>query len=301
MSPDARALSVSIEGDIAIVTFDLPNEPVNKFSASVVAEFDKVLGELEQDPTVRAAVLVSGKPDGFIVGADIDAFLAFGSAKDAEAASAMGNRMMSNLERLRTPVVAAINGACLGGGLEAALACSYRVASDHPKTVFAFPETQLGLIPGAGGTQRLPKTIGLQAALDMILTAKNVRAKKALQTRLVDELVHPSMLRSVAIQRAKELASGALPRHQEKRHGPMALVLEDNPIGRAVVFRQARDLTLRKSRGNYPALLAAIEAVAAGFHGTSEHGFAEEARLFGEMAASAVSRELIFLFYATSS
>jgi 3-hydroxyacyl-CoA dehydrogenase/enoyl-CoA hydratase/3-hydroxybutyryl-CoA epimerase len=301
MSPVTRALSLSIEDGIAVITFDLPNEPVNKFSASVVAGFDAILGELERNTAVKAAVLISGKPEGFIAGADIDAFLKFTSAKDGEDASAIGHKMMSRLERSRAPVVAAIHGACLGGGLEAALACAYRVATEHPRTVFSFPETQLGLIPGAGGTQRLPKTIGLQAALDMILTAKNVRAKKALQAGLVDELVHPGILRDVAIRRAKELAAGTLPRDRERRHGPVALMLEENPIGRAVVFRQAREMTVRKSRGNYPALLAALDAVSAGFHGPAEHGYAEEARLFGEMAASAVARELIFLFYATTS
>jgi 3-hydroxyacyl-CoA dehydrogenase/enoyl-CoA hydratase/3-hydroxybutyryl-CoA epimerase len=127
-----------------------------------------------------------------------------------------------------------------------------------------------------------------------------VRAKKALQMGLVDELVHPAVLRDVAIQRARQVADGSL-RHATKRHGARDLLLEDNPIGRAVVFRQARAMTLRKSRGNYPALLAALDAVAAGYHGAPGHGFAEEARLFGEMAASAVSKELIFLFFATTS
>ena len=296
----SQALTFTIEDGIGIITFDLPNEPVNKFSASVIAEFNIMLDRIAGDSTVKAAVLISGKPDVFIAGADIDAFLEFKTAKDAEAASAMGHTAMLRIAQSRAPIVAAINGSCMGGGLEAALACAYRIASDNPKTVLALPETQLGLIPGAGGTQRLPKTIGLQAALDMILTGKNVRAKKALQAGLVDEVVHPSILRTVALQRAKEIAAGTL-RHEEKKHGAKELVLEDNPIGRAVVFRQAREMTLKKSRGNYPALLAAIEAVQAGYHGSVEHGFSEEARLFGEMAASAVSKELIFLFYATTS
>ncbi|HVT39852.1 MAG TPA: fatty acid oxidation complex subunit alpha FadJ [Gemmatimonadaceae bacterium] len=295
------SLTLQVENEIAIITFDLAAEPVNKFSAAVITEFDTILGQLERDAAVQAAVFISGKSDGFIAGADIDAFLEFRSAADAAAASALGHRMMHRLEQSRAPVVAAIHGACLGGGLEAALACAYRIATDHPKTVFAFPETQLGLIPGAGGTQRLPKRIGLRTALDMILTAKNVRTRKALQTGLVDEMVHPAVLRSVAVQRAKELATGTLSRHRERRQGAMAVVLEGNPVGRAVVFRQARAMIMKKSRGNYPALLAALAAVQAGYHGPSEHGYAEEARLFGEMAMTAASRELVFLFYATTS
>ena len=295
-----NALSLVMDGGVAVITFDLPNEPINKFSAAVIAEFEAILARIERDPAITAAVLISGKPDTFIAGADIDAFLDFTSAKDAERASGTGHQAMFRLEKCRAPIVAAINGACLGGGLEAALSCAYRIATDNPKTVLALPEVQLGLIPGAGGTQRLPRTVGLQVALDMILTGKNIRAKKALQMGLVDELVHPAVLRDVAIQRAREIAAGAL-RHEDKKHGAKELVLEDNALGRALVFRQAREMTLKKSRGNYPALIAALDAVAAGFHGTREQGFAEEARLFGEMSATAVSKELIFLFYATTS
>jgi 3-hydroxyacyl-CoA dehydrogenase/enoyl-CoA hydratase/3-hydroxybutyryl-CoA epimerase len=295
------ALTLEVQDGIAIITIDLPNEPVNKFSAAIIAEFDAVLTQLEGNGAVKAAVLISGKPDVFIAGADIDAFLEFKSAQDAETASALGHRMMSRLERSRVPVVAAIHGACLGAGLETALACAYRIASDHPKTVLALPETQLGLIPGAGGTQRLPKIVGLQAALDMILTAKNLRAKKALQSGLIDELVHPAILRDIAIQRAKAIAAGTLAGHNTKATGVMGALLEQNPVGRAIVFRQARAMTLKKSRGAYPALLAALDAVEAGYHGTAEQGFATEARLFGEMAVTPVSRELIFLFFATTS
>ncbi len=297
----AAALSLELQGSIAIITIDLPNEPVNKFSALVIAEFDAMLNAIEGNSAVRAAVLISGKPDVFIAGADIDAFLEFKSAGDAETASASGHRMMARLENSRVPVVAAIHGACLGAGLETALACAYRIASDHPKTVLALPETQLGLIPGAGGTQRLPKVVGLQVALDMILTAKNVRAKKALQSGLVDELVHPSILREIAIARANALAAGTLRGRNRKKLGLMGSLLEGNALGRAIVFRQARKMTLKKTRGSYPALPAAISAVEAGYQGPATRGYATEARLFGEMAMTAVSRELIFLFFATTS
>jgi len=292
---------MTLHDGVAIVTFDLPGESVNKFSKPVIAEFVEVFERVEHDQSVQGAVLLSGKPDTFIAGADIDQFLEFTSAADATAQSAEGHRLMNRLERGRVPWVAAINGACLGGGLETALACAYRIASDSPKTVLALPEVQLGLIPGAGGTQRLPRTVGLQTALDMILTGKNVRAKKALHTGLVDELVHPNILRDVAIRRAQELGAGALARKRERHAGAKGALLESNPVGRAVVFRQARDLTMRKSRGHYPALPAALDAVAAGYSGSVADGFATEARLFGEMAFTPVCRELIFLFYATTS
>ncbi len=297
----APALTLDVLDNVAIITIDLPNEPVNKFSAAVIAEFDAMMTRIEGNSAVKAAVLISGKPDVFIAGADIDAFLDFKSASDAEDASAAGHRILARVERSRVRIVAAIHGACLGAGLETALACAYRIASDHPKTVLALPETQLGLIPGAGGTQRLPRVVGLQVALDMILTARNVRAKKAFQSGLVDELVHPAILRDIAIDRARSLAAGTLSGHTAKPRGLVNTLLEGNPLGRAIVFRQARATTLKKSRGNYPALLAAIDAVWAGYHASAEEGFATEARLFGKMAATPVSRELIFLFYATAS
>ncbi len=298
----SHALSVEMTRGVAVITFDLPGESVNKFSPAVIAEFTQLLAQLDRDPDVRAAVLISGKAGNFIAGADIDQFLEFRTAEDARQASAFGNAMMLRIEEGRVPVVSAIDGACLGAGLEFSLAAAYRIAADSPKTVLALPEVQLGLIPGAGGTQRLPRCIGLQAALDMILTGKNVRAKKALQIGLIDELVHPSILRAVAIRRAQELAEGTLPRVREDRHhSAREMLLDENPIGRAVVFRQAREMTQKKSHGHFPALFAAIDAVSAGFHGTREEGFAEEARLFGEMAMTPVCRELLFLFFATTA
>ncbi len=298
----STALTLEMVDGVAVITFDLPNESINKFSPAVIAEFTAIIERIEKDTAVTAAVLISGKSGTFIAGADIDQFLEFKTAADAQAASAFGHTMMRRIERGRVPVVAAIDGTCLGGGLEVALACSYRVAADTPKTTLGLPEVQLGLIPGAGGTQRLPRLVGLQAALDMILTGKNVRAKKALQTGLIDELVHPSILRSIAVQRAKELASGAIARVRNGRsHGAKELLLDDNPIGRAVVFRQAREMTQKKSKGHYPALFAALAAVAASYKGSEEEGFAAEARLFGQMAMTSVCRELMFLFYATTS
>ena len=207
------ALRFDVEdGGVAVITFDLPGESVNKFTPAVIDELAALLDRLHRDANLRAAVLISGKHDIFVAGADIEQFLTIRTASDGESMSAAGQLMMDRIARLRTPIVAAIHGACLGGGLEAALACAYRIASDHPKTVLGLPEVMLGLIPGAGGTQRLPRTVGLRAALDMILTGKNIRAKKALPMGLVDEVVHPAILREIAVDRARKLGAGSLRR-----------------------------------------------------------------------------------------
>jgi 3-hydroxyacyl-CoA dehydrogenase / enoyl-CoA hydratase / 3-hydroxybutyryl-CoA epimerase len=293
------ALSVEVSDGIAVITFDLPNESVNKLSRAVKDEFVALVTRLERDTSVHAAVFISGKPDVWIAGADIEEFLALKTATDAERLSRDGQMLLDSVERLRIPIIAAIHGACLGGGLETALACRYRIATDHPKTILGLPEVQLGLIPGGGGTQRLPRRIGLTNALDLILTGKTVRGKKALQLGLIDELVHPSILRSVALQRAREVAEG---RRKSERHkgGVMGLFLDGNPAGRTIVLRKAREQTLAKSRGHYPALIAAIDVIAAGYQKGVAHGYREESRRFGEMAMTDVSKQLIFLFFATN-
>jgi 3-hydroxyacyl-CoA dehydrogenase/enoyl-CoA hydratase/3-hydroxybutyryl-CoA epimerase len=294
------ALATEIVNGVAVITIDLPGEPVNKFNRAVKDEFVALFDRLERDLTVRAAVLISGKQDSFIAGADIEEFLEIKSAAEAERLSHEGHLLLDSIHEQRTPLVIAIHGACMGGALELSLAAHYRIATDHPKTVLALPEVQIGLIPGAGGTQRLPRLIGARAALDMILTGKNVRAKKAMQIGLVDELVHPSILKKTAIQRAQELADGTIKRRKHSG-GVTGFLLDENPAGRRVVLKKAREETMKKTRGNYPAPLAAIDAVEAGYRGGASHGYRTESRLLGEMAMTDVCRQLIHIFFATNA
>jgi 3-hydroxyacyl-CoA dehydrogenase/enoyl-CoA hydratase/3-hydroxybutyryl-CoA epimerase len=294
------ALTVEVTDGIAIITFNLLGESVNKLNRAMKDEFTALFDRIERDSSVRAAVLMSGKPDVWIAGADIEEFLEFKTAANAERLSRDGQMLLESLEKMRVPIIAAIHGACLGAGLETALACRYRIATDDPKTILALPEVQLGLIPGAGGTQRLPRLIGVTAALDMILTGKNVRGKKALQIGLINELVHPAILRRIAVQRAREIADGK--RMPPKKDGGLkSLLFDKNPAGRIVVLRQAREQTLAKTKGKYPTPMTAIEAVAAGYSGGKGKGYREEARLFGEMAMTEASKQLIFLFFATTA
>src|SRR6185437_5101314 len=296
------ALGVDVQNGIAIATLDVPDGSVNVLDAQVVGEFAAFFDRVDRDAAIRAVVLISGKAENFIAGADIEQFNALHTAQGGEELSRRGQALMSRLEHLRVPVVAAIHGACLGGGLEAAIACSYRIVTDHPKSVLAAPDVQLGIFPGAGGTQRLPRLIGLRAALDLMLTGRNVRARKALQLGLVDEMVHPSILREIAVDRARQLADGTLARSRGRAsRGVAGVLLEDNPLGRRLIFSRARAGALAKTMGNYPAPIAAIDAVRAGYELGRDRGYAEEARLFGEMAVSEVSRQLVYLFFATTA
>jgi len=296
-----QTLSMEVDDDILVVTIDAPGAAVNTLSPALAGEFEDVFRRAQDDALIKGVVLISGKSENFIAGADIEQFPQLKTAAAAEAISQMGQGMLRRLELLRVPVVAAIHGACLGGGLELTLACRYRVCTDHPKTTLALPEVQLGLIPGVGGTQRLPRRVGLQAALDMILTGRSVRAKRALQMGLVDEMVHPALLREIAVERARAISAGTLKPSRSGRTSPTSLLLERNPIGRSVVFKKARESVMEKTAGHYPAPLAALDAVQAGYARGFDEGLKEESRLFGEMAMTEVSRQLVFLFFASNS
>ncbi len=236
------ALTIDRDLDVAVVTFDLPDEPVNKFTDAVIEEFDATFERLSTDTSVSAIVVLSGKRDIFIAGADIEAFVSIQTREEAETVSREGQAVLNRIADGPKPVVVGIHGACLGGGLEFDLATHYRVASDDHKTQLGLPEVQLGLIPGLGGCQRLPRRIGVRAALDLILTGKSVRSQKALRLGLVDELVPQLSLREAAIRAARRLARGE--RAKKRRPGLMNLVLDRNPLGRRIVFSQARKTTL---------------------------------------------------------
>ena len=301
MEDAATGISLSVCDGVATVRYDQPDSPVNTLNTRVGPVFEQIFARIEQDATIVGAMLISGKTDSWIAGADIGELRRVTTPAEGEALSRGGQLLLNRLAAMPKPFVAAIHGAALGGGLEIALACRYRIATEHPKTVLALPEMQLGLLPGAGGTQRLPRTVGLQAALDMILTGKNIRARKAWQMGLVHELVHPSILLDVAVKRVRALAGGEAVGLRERKHGASEKLLEDNALGRTLVFRQARATVLKKTRGQYPAPLAAIEVIRTGYLHGEEAGLAEEARRFGELAVSDVCRELVSIFFATTS
>jgi 3-hydroxyacyl-CoA dehydrogenase/enoyl-CoA hydratase/3-hydroxybutyryl-CoA epimerase len=296
---------------VAVVRMDVPGEPVNTLSRETGAEFGLVLDALDKDPAVKAVVVASGKKDGFVAGAKIEMLRDVGSAAEAERLSRDAQAGFDRLERFPKPVVAAIHGACLGGGLEWAMACHYRVAANDKRTQLGLPEVQLGVIPGAGGTQRMPRLVGIATALDLILAGKTVKPRKALSIGLVDEAVPPPLLLEVAVARARALADGERLRPEPEgvvdrlRKDPQGelqkLALEENFLGREVLFRQARKQLLAKTKGHYPAPLAALEAIQAGVEKGHEAGQEREARLFGELAVSPVARELMGIFFATTA
>src|SRR5581483_8274224 len=293
------AFSVADQDGIALVTFDLPGEPVNKLSTGLMDEWEALSDRLAADEAVRAVVLLSGKPDTFIAGADIEEFTRLKSQGEAEARSRRGQELMGRIEAFPKPVVAAIHGACLGGGYELALACHWRIATDHPKTQLGLPEVQLGLIPAAGGCNRLPRLVGARVALDVILSGKSERAQQALRVGMVDEVVPRSILLQVATRAADRLAREGRPK-RAGRGGPAGALLDWTPMGRQLVYRMARKQVLKKTGGNYPAPLAALEVVRIGLEQGMAEGLRAEQERFGELAVGPVSRRLVQIFFATT-
>ena len=302
-----EGLTIEKRGDgVAIVRMDIPGEPMNTLKADFVDTFMEVFGSVEADPEIKAVVFTSGKKDSFIAGADVTMLETVSTAEEGARISREGHKAMNRIESFPKPVVAAIHGVALGGGLEVALACHARVASDSKKTKLGLPESQLGLLPGAGGTQRLPRLIGVQAALDLMLTGKQVDAKKALKLGLVDDVVPPSILLETAAALALSRVDYVPKRDSfieqlRDKEAVTEFALAKNPVGRKILFDQARKQLHKQTRGNYPAQDLIIDVVKAGLEGGFEAGLEAEARGFGQLLTTAEAVNLMSIFFATTA
>jgi 3-hydroxyacyl-CoA dehydrogenase/enoyl-CoA hydratase/3-hydroxybutyryl-CoA epimerase len=288
-------------GDIAWLALDDPAKKVNTLSTRLFAEFEDQIAELESDPP-EALVIVSGKPEGFVAGADLEELARLTERGPILAMLQRGHELMERLAGLPFPTVAAIHGACLGGGLELALACGRRVATQHPKTKLGLPEVQLGLIPGLGGTQRLPRLIGVPDALDLILTGKQVDARKAKRLGLVDNVCHPADLRQAA-ERLARLGRGDFKDLEKRRTSGRSFtqkvgnLLTHTPLADRMVWEKARAGVLEKTGGHYPAPLVAIAIVRDGLELPIRRALDLEAGAFGELVLSDTAKNLISIFF----
>jgi 3-hydroxyacyl-CoA dehydrogenase/enoyl-CoA hydratase/3-hydroxybutyryl-CoA epimerase len=292
-------LNISHKDSVAILTLDLPGEKVNKLNEKLIDEFSDFLDELESNNELKGAVLISGKKDNFIAGADIDMFQARDSAEEIEQLSKTGHQILNRIADFKKPIVVAVHGSCMGGGLELSLACHYRVCSKSSKTVFALPEVKLGLLPGTGGTQRLPRLIGLQKSLTYMLTGKNIYTRQAKKMGLVDEVTHKDAIQTAAIKGIHKIVEGKFSRKDKRSF--VEKVLESNPIGRKIIFSQARKKTQGQTKGNYQAPPKIIDAVEYGYKHGLEQGLENETVLFGELGATQESRNLVNLFFGMNA
>uniref|UniRef100_A0A8C7KT81 Trifunctional enzyme subunit alpha, mitochondrial n=1 Tax=Oncorhynchus kisutch TaxID=8019 RepID=A0A8C7KT81_ONCKI len=291
-----------IKMDVAVIRMNDPNSKVNTLSVRMQNEIIEVFNEVLANDAVQSAVLISSKPGCFIAGADINMIQACNTSEEVTKLSQEGQKMFERIEKSPKPIVAAINGSCLGGGLEFAIACQYRVATKSKKTVLGTPEVMLGLLPGAGGTQRLPKMVGIPGAFDMMLTGRNIKADKAKKMGLVHQLVDPlgpglkspeertiEYLEEVAIQCARGIVHKKI--LLTKKKGMMQKV-QDYVMGiafvRQQIYKNVNGKVMKMSKGLYPAPLKIIECFIFLIHSLQN---------FGKLAMTSESNALIGLYH----
>ncbi|MGH7541118.1 MAG: 3-hydroxyacyl-CoA dehydrogenase NAD-binding domain-containing protein, partial [Gemmatimonadota bacterium] len=304
MSESAEPISLSIDTDkVAWLTFDQPDSKVNLLSADLMVRLERRLSELESRIATgqpMAVVVHSGKPGTFIAGADVREIAAIEDAEDARAKSRRGQRIFRRLERLTVPTIAAIDGPCLGGGAELALACDWRVASARRETKIGLPEVKLGIVPGFGGTVRLPRLVGIQRALRMILGGDSVSATQAARWRLVDRVFEADGFEDAVRRLAIEVTRGRVTR--EEPSVPLRdRFLEATGIGRRILFAMARKRAEKESGGRYPAPLVAIDVVERTLDLQIDQALEIEAEALGRLAVTDVSRNLVRLFLLQQS
>ena len=315
-APSIICTEVRADG-VSVLTLDDPGETHNTITPQLGAELAAALEVADRDARVKAVVLRSGKPESFLVGANIDYLRTIRFANDAEVAALEVSKRFGGIAASRKPVVACVHGAALGGGFELSLACTATVATNDRATLLGLPEVKLGLMPAANGLLRVAQRAGLEVAIDLGLTGRSVSAAEALTHGFVDEVVPPAEALAAACRLALQLARRpdlrrALPRRRawlrhrgssvaRVREAAPRLLLENNPVGRSVLFRRAREAAERETRGHYPAAQRMLDVLAR-FGG---RGFAAaaklEAKLFGELVVSETSHRLVELFFATTA
>lgn len=311
LSSAQKHTNLKVVDGVGVLVLNSPDSKVNSLGAEVSAEFETQLKEIQNNPQIQAAVIISGKPGCFIAGADIGMLESCKSAEEVRNISRNGQELLNQIENCKKPIIAAIQGSCLGGGLEVALACHYRIAVKDKKTGLGLPEVMLGLLPGAGGTQRLPKLTALPNALDMALTGKTLKADKAKKFGIVDLVVNPlgpglktpedntmQYLEQVAIQVAREISTGKLKIDRSKKSmmdKVFAFVLQYDFV-KDKIFGKARQQVMKMSGGLYPAPLKILDVVRTGIDKGTAAGFEAESQGFGELAMTPQSKGLIGLF-----
>jgi 3-hydroxyacyl-CoA dehydrogenase/enoyl-CoA hydratase/3-hydroxybutyryl-CoA epimerase len=302
--PIYRSETVEVDRDVdgsLHLTIDVAERPVNVFNRKVLGDLDEALDAVNESARTSVLVVRSGKKTGFVYGADLKEFQTITDAAAAEAVSAAGQKVFGKLAALPMPTIAAVAGVCLGGGLELALACDYRLVYDRPDTQLGLPETQLGLLPGWGGTQRLPRVVGLERALRMILPpGKRLNAREALAWGLADAIADREGGLREQFSRLARRAIGEGKRNWNRfaRHSWRQRFLEGNFFGRRVLFRAVERRMKRLMPEDMPAPYEALQAVRVGLQSGMEAGLAYERAAAGRLALTPACRNLVGLFLA---
>lgn len=295
-----RALKMEeVQGSIALVTFDAPESKVNTFCRPVLEEWIALVGTLEKRQDLRGLLLRSGKPGQFIAGADLKelAALAHATPEQVKEASAVGHALFTRISNLPFPTVALVEGPCMGGGTELILAMDERLAAADSVTKISLPEVKIGIIPGWGGTQRLPRLVGVQKAIEMITSGEQVSGTEAARFGLVFDAVPPQRLVEEGCRLIEILHQDGLWRsRRERRSGPVGL----SPDQMAFTFAIAQGMILAQTQGNYPAPLAALKAIQQGVNLPLEQGLERERAVSLEVMGTPISANLIGVFFMDS-
>jgi 3-hydroxyacyl-CoA dehydrogenase/enoyl-CoA hydratase/3-hydroxybutyryl-CoA epimerase len=282
------------------ITFDSPGERVNLLNELALRELGRLLDGAARQEEIRGLLFLSAKPDTFIAGMDVEEIASVDDAYRGAEGARFGQTVFQKIAELGRPSACAIQGACLGGGTELALACTFRLAADDERVRIGLPEVQIGIVPGFGGTQRLPRLVGLPAALDLILTGKRLSAGQARKIGLVDLVVPGPYLEreaSALLRRAGEqgaaAARAALGRGKTLRD---RLIASIGPLRRYVLDQAYKKTSARVRSRDYPAPFRAIEAIEAALTKPLAEGLDLEARIVGELAPTQTSKNLIWLF-----
>ncbi len=294
------ALIYKEENNIATITLDQPDSRANVLGTAILLELDKIFDQLNNPSSLKAIVIQSAKKDIFIAGADIKEIESITDAVEGKTKSQAGQRILNKLEDLPVPTIAVIDGAALGGGCELALACRYRIATFNDKVRIGLPEVNLGFVPGFGGTWRLPRLVGLQGALKLILSGAPVDGRAALKMGLIDRLYSRVGLADRVAEFVNEInASGKRRRYPVVRPKGFNAFLENTAIGRNFIFSKSKESVLKASRGFYPAPLSALDVVSR-TRGLSRRAAMDiESSAFAELAVTPVSKNLVSLYYLT--
>ncbi|HTL46435.1 MAG TPA: 3-hydroxyacyl-CoA dehydrogenase NAD-binding domain-containing protein [Verrucomicrobiae bacterium] len=292
----SRVWKLTAENGIGILEIDVPDTEVNVLTTEGLTELRDIAGEIAGRSDLRALVIVSAKSRIFIAGADIKEIDGIKTKEDAVAKAEQGKAVFQKIEDLKIPVVCVINGACLGGGYELALSCTARTASFSPNVKIGLPEVNLGILPGFGGSIRLPRLLGLLKAMPLILAGKIVSAQDALKNGMVDKLFPEKTLREDSIAFARSLADGAKPRRPRKKD-LVTKLFEDTPPGKAYVFSRAEKDVLAKTKGFYPAPLEIIRLLRATYGMNSPQAYKLESDHFANLGTTDVSKNLIKVFF----
>ncbi len=285
---------------VATLIFDTPKSTVNVLCFDALYELEEKLIQLQEDKSIKALFIESAKKHIFIAGADIKEIKAFKDSTETLSKLKHGQEILNTLEKLPYPTMAVIDGACLGGGLELAMACDYRIATNEAHTRIGLVEVSLGIIPGLGGTQRLPLLVGFTKAIELITASKRLKGEKALKLGLVDASVPLGYLAFKKEEFVKEIFAGRLENKVAMTRIGIKWYETLAPV-KMLIAKMARSAVMKKTAAHYPAPLKAIDVLEETLTMSLEAGLEVELEVFETLATSEISKNLIELFFTSGA